>query len=248
MRFYSLFVWVALCAGPTSVSSVVEGPGLRGFENPGNSCWLNSIVQLLLHSELFLLPLTAFEAPLLVYSENRDEVFGVAILNELRQIGENYYGSESIHGRTLGALQEQLALFNAREFSPGLMADANEGLRVILGLLPDALRSAHLPPGLLGEDLFGIEKIFDWCHSPVDSHASVRNSETLFDLGLSVLEGSSLVDLLANETKEERVDRRCAECGCEGTGTLSSRFTKLPPILIVHLKRFNQLGRSSEWR
>ena len=225
--------------------TVQERAGLKGFENVANTCWLNSIVQMLLHSEKFVHALNSVHTPLdlPLFNAGLEKLFGTGILNELAHIKDAYYGGERMY--TLDKLREVMSLVGPNAFSFGIMQDAHEGLRAVLGSLPDALVDADLLPGQLGVDLFGIEKL-SMCEFTVCSD-SVSNTEQLVELGVSIPQvGSLLMELLVDELKSEEVVRKCAECGCEGTGTLSSWITKLPPILIVHLKRFDQFGNKIE--
>lgn len=226
---------------------------MKGLPNAGHTCYLNAALQCLLYS-----------ANMTNYFLSGQDVQDACAKKKLASaLGLAYGELARDYWRRPGESADPTAVREAfvracRGFAPQRQHDAHEAMVCILDRLHDGL--SRLKPGGLGvaqrpevrreawlADLRGacsvVSEVFrGQMEQVVEAEGYASTTYDHFtSLSLAVNDAASLAQCLHRHMADERlpdfvVDGQCAPA------TLRRRFTYLPRILVVHLKRFDGAG------
>ncbi|KAF8351648.1 Usp36 protein, partial [Amanita rubescens] len=222
---------------PTTCS---RGAGLR---NTGNTCFLNSALQCLIHTPPLLRVLIA-------HRENcRIDKALFCMTCRLRLVAVKAHTTSDAF--TPISITERLQTI-AKHMKRGRQEDSHEFLRYAIDALQKSCLAGY-PPKLdpkLAETTW-VHKIFGGrLRSRVTCHDCGYNSDTfdrILDLSLDILRSDSLKDALRKFVAVDHLkgaDKyKCEKC--KKPVIAEKRFTihEAPMVLTVHLKRFSPLGR-----
>lgn len=223
-----------------------------GLANYGNTCYMNSVMQSLIHTPPLAFALltqdldslhgewggksnVAFDAVSAMQSFTRASLLGSKPTNAPRDFNRN------------------LKSF-AKPLRQGRQEDAHEYLRFLLEALQQSCLS-RAPKGLKPDDPVRrttfIQKMFGGkLRSRVTCHACGHNSDTFdpfMDLSLDVRKGiNSLTDafraFVAKDHLTGSEKYKCDKCKRKVDATKQFTIESAPPALTVHLKRFTVFG------
>jgi len=241
--------------------------GVVGLTNLGNTCFMNSIIQCLSFTRLFsgYILRGQHKAELARRSE-----LGGELIEAYAELIATLWSATSPRSIAPRRFKGQVGSLAPR-FVGYAQHDAQEFLRFLLDGLHSELNRVSEPPKYaphppevdrlpLPERLAYHEK---WYRSRDDSavldifggllRSSLRCErcsycshawDPFLDISLEIPRGAqSLSDLLANFTKQERLDGderpACERCKHREGSTKTIAFEKLPEVLVIHLKRFS---------
>lgn len=239
-------------------------PTVAGLRNSGNTCYMNSTMQALLHTA----PLTH-----LLLTQDIEQLkgrFGGLLKRDFDPVEALQSFTQRAMGRTAGgggghgsynavaSPRELLANLKviARTFSQGRQEDAHEWLRLLLealqescltGLPPAKLEKAKRSP--IAETTF-VHKIFGGkLRSRVTCAQCHHNSDTfdpMLDLSLDLRNVTSVQEALQRFTAPDMLSGtekyKCENCSRKVNAEKSFRIETCPHVLTVHLKRFTFTG------
>jgi len=228
-----------------------------GLHNRGNTCYMNSVMQALLHTPPLASALLSQSTPTLlgrygVPHTQKQALKAAHMFNAmgvLKDFFERAYGSSSAISPT--AFINNLRKF-ARPLRPGRQEDAHEYLRLLLEALQHA-STCFAPKDIKPQDpelaTTLVQRIFGGrLRSRVTCHSCRHNSDTydpVMDLSLDVRKGIHSVKqaLEAFTAPEELADKyRCDQCHKSVNATKRFSIEQTPMVLTVHLKRFGIFG------
>ena len=228
-----------------------------GLHNRGNTCYMNSVMQALLHTPPLASALLSQSTPTLLgrYGVPHTQKQALKAANTfnamavLKDFFERAYGSSSAISPT--AFINNLRKF-ARPLRPGRQEDAHEYLRLLLEALQHA-STCFAPKDIKPQDpelaTTLVQRIFGGrLRSRVTCHSCRHNSDTydpVMDLSLDVRKGIHSVKqaLEAFTAPEELADKyRCDQCHKSVNATKRFSIEQTPMVLTVHLKRFGIFG------
>ncbi|XP_078700507.1 uncharacterized protein LOC144927135 [Branchiostoma floridae x Branchiostoma belcheri] len=240
-------------------------PSLQGFSNLGNTCYMNAILQALRGMETFSSDL-----------RNRDVIRTMDDKTLYRNIAVLFqYCNKPTEKQEVGRKQEYLknvktaVSSSAHRFSGYLQHDAHEFLSQCLDQLREDIRKVRTARAKDSQD--DKESLSDSSDDqglpcPVSQNFQfevihtirckncndvVTKQEKFHDLSLTLprkrkdTSPRSLQDLLDQFFLAEDIEYKCGQCGSQES-TVSHQFTKLPRVLILHLKRYNYNHAMSE--
>lgn len=228
-----------------------------GLHNRGNTCYMNSVMQSLLHTPPLATALLTQSAPTLLgrYGVPRTQKQAVKAANsfnaltEMKDFFARAYSGASAVSPT--AFVSNLRKF-ARPLRPGRQEDAHEYLRLLLEALQQActcFAGKDVKPNdpILSTTL--IQRIFGGrLRSRVTCYSCRHNSDTydpMLDLSLDVRKGIHTVKqaLDAFTAAEALADKyQCDHCQRRVEATKRFSIDQAPMVLTVHLKRFGIFG------
>ena len=234
-----------------------QGLRVAGLYNRGNTCYLNSVMQALLHTPPLAAAMLTQSVPTLLgrYGMPRTQkqaLKAASMFNPvaaLKELFERAYSGTSAVAPT--QLVANLRKF-ARPLRPGRQEDAHEYLRLLLESMQQAsvcFAGKDVPPNdpLLATTL--VQQIFGGrLRSRVTCHSCRHHSDTFdpaMDLSLDVRKGISNVKqaLEAFTAPEALADKyQCDSCHARVDATKRFTVDRAPLALTVHLKRFGLLG------
>ncbi|XP_019613868.1 PREDICTED: ubiquitin carboxyl-terminal hydrolase 37-like [Branchiostoma belcheri] len=240
-------------------------PSLQGFSNLGNTCYMNAILQALRGMETFSSDL-----------RNRDVIRTMDDKTLYRNIAVLFqYCNKPTEKQEAGRKQEYLknvktaVSSSAHRFSGYLQHDAHEFLSQCLDQLREDIKKVRTARAKDSQD--DKESLSDSSDDqglpcPVSQNFQfevihtirckncndvVTKQEKFHDLSLTLprkrkdTSPRSLQDLLDQFFLAEDIEYKCGQCGSQES-TVSHQFTKLPRVLILHLKRYNYNHAMSE--
>lgn len=223
-----------------------------GLSNYGNTCYMNSVMQALIHTPPLAFALLTQDLDVL-----HGEWGGKPNANFDAVIAMQNFAKRSVQGtRPTNAPQEfnrNLKLF-AKPLRQGRQEDAHEYLRFLLEALQQSCL-ARAPKALKPDDPIRsttfVQKIFGGkLRSRVTCHNCGHNSDTFdpfMDLSLDMRKGiNSLTDafraFVAKDHLTGSEKYKCDKCKRKVDATKQFTIESAPPALTVHLKRFTVFG------
>uniref|UniRef100_H2Z7G1 USP domain-containing protein n=1 Tax=Ciona savignyi TaxID=51511 RepID=H2Z7G1_CIOSA len=221
-----------------------------GFQNLGNTCYMNSVLQSLLR----IIP---FQRELLrVRNQLRNQLHSDSLLTTMVNL-MNHGGNSKIEKRVLLRKFKRAVSSSASQFHGYAQHDAHEFLRLCLDILQEDV-------GRVNKTMTPTDKVT----CPVASNFSFKikqeiicsnckfitnKEEELLDLPLHLqhrennnkpMDLQNLVDL---SFKREEVEHKCEKCGRD-KANVTRTITKLPRIMMMYLERYsyNQSSDVSE--
>ena len=230
------------------------GPGLF---NHGNTCFLNSALQCLIHTPALaqILANENNEIDDLIRGSNSQR-FSVLIL--LRNIVNNAWQACGQNGPRKSAISAHGLVQNIRcigkHFRPGRQEDSHEFIRLLLDNIHEAIlkmKGVKLSDGKIADTTL-IGRIFGgYLKNELRCFKCDYRSQTFnhfLDLSLDIGKGvGSITDALRTFTKAEKLDKGnewfCEKCKAKVPASKQLVISQPPPVLVVHLKRFNYNGK-----
>ncbi|SOV02495.1 related to ubiquitin carboxyl-terminal hydrolase 36 [Ustilago sp. UG-2017a] len=223
-----------------------------GLSNYGNTCYMNSVMQSLIHT-----PPLAFALLTQDLETLHGEWGGKPNVNFDAVIAMQNFAKRSLQGtRPTNAPQEfnrNLKAF-AKPLRQGRQEDAHEYLRFLLEALQQACLSrapkSLKPDNPIRRTTF-VQKMFGGkLRSRVTCHNCSHNSDTFdpfMDLSLEVRKGiNSLTDAFCAFVAKDHLTGsekyKCDKCKRKVDATKQFTIESSPPALTVHLKRFTAFG------
>ncbi|WFD22350.1 ubiquitinyl hydrolase 1 [Malassezia equina] len=246
-----------LYAPPLAMRVPRQSARVSGLYNRGNTCYLNSVMQALLHTPPLAAAMLTQSVPTLLgrfgMPRTQKQALKAASMfnpvSALKELFERAYGGASAVAPT--QLVANLRKF-ARPLRPGRQEDAHEYLRLLLESMQQVsvcFAGKDVPPNdpLLATTL--VQQIFGGrLRSRVTCHSCRHNSDTYdpsMDLSLDVRKGiHNLKQALEAFTAPEALADKYQCDSCHARVDATKRFTvdRAPLALTVHLKRFGLLG------
>ncbi|XP_078326468.1 ubiquitin carboxyl-terminal hydrolase 37-like isoform X4 [Crassostrea virginica] len=232
---------------------------LSGFSNLGNTCYMNAILQALFHLEPFTRDLVHINRRI-----SRSLPQQSLYQSLVRLHGSRKRIVSDITKRDLLRSVKQAISSSAKRFSGYQQHDAHEFLSQVLDQLKEevakVMKSTPSPNRSPREVTEAVDLInptlqnfeFEVTHTISCSNCQeeVTKAEQFYDLSLEMPRkraGSmpcTLQHALDLFLKKELIEYRCEKCGC-CKAEVSHKFTRLPRVLILHLKRYNYNSGSS---
>ncbi|PWZ03275.1 cysteine proteinase [Testicularia cyperi] len=227
-------------------------PAATGLSNYGNTCYMNSVMQSLVHT-----PSLAFALLTQDLDALHGEWGGKPNANFDAVAAMHNFAKRSLQGsRPTNAPQEfnrNLKAF-AKPLRQGRQEDAHEYLRFLLEAMQQSCL-ARAPKALKPDDPVRrttfVQKIFGGkLRSRVTCHSCGYNSDTFdpfMDLSLDVRKGiNTLADAFRAFVAKDKLTGsekyKCDKCKRKVDATKQFTIETAPPALTIHLKRFTAFG------
>ncbi|XP_064597837.1 ubiquitin carboxyl-terminal hydrolase 37-like [Liolophura sinensis] len=240
-----------------TLSDSKNSSSLQGFSNLGNTCYMNAILQSLFALETFSVDLLLSNRRLL-RSLSKESLYHN--LSKLLSARKKINVADSVRRDLLRNVKTAISS-SAKRFSGYQQHDAHEFLGQVLDQLKEEVvkinKSTPSPnKEASAEELTvtGQEYVnptiqnfeFEVLHTLkcTECGETVTKTEQFNDLSLDLPQRSNadepqtIQDALDLFLREEQLEYTCAECGCKQSQVFHS-FTRLPRVLIVHLKRYS---------
>ncbi|KAM4037122.1 LOW QUALITY PROTEIN: ubiquitin carboxyl-terminal hydrolase 8 [Anomaloglossus baeobatrachus] len=247
------------------------GPALTGLRNLGNTCYMNSILQCLcntphlaeyFHKNCYQADINRFN--LLGHKGEVAEEFG--IIMKALWTGQYKYISPKDFKVTIGKINDQFAGYSQQD-SQELLLFLMDGLHEDLNKADNRKRHkeenndhlndsqaadiAWIKHKQLNESIIValFQGQFKSTVQCLTCHKKSRTFEAFMYLSLPLPSSSkcSLQDCLKSFSKEEKLTDNnrffCSNCKTRRDSMKKIEIWKLPPVLLVHLKRFSYEGR-----
>lgn len=218
----------------SSLASTVPPASFCGLKNQGSTCYINSIIQALFH-------LKDFRKIILSYPVDSAYPFPLALQSLFRDMTKGFVAG--IDGNaTTSHSASTLALTQALSINPHVDEDISEFLGSLFAKLEDFFNSSSLHASKKQlSDLFASQ--LRTTISPLVANAfkpSVSN-DLFMDIKLQVRDTGSIMNSFNEFLKNEelRGENQYQSGSAYHDAVKSSRFTKLAPILIIHLHRIH---------
>jgi ubiquitin carboxyl-terminal hydrolase 12/46 len=198
---------------------------LIGIENKGATCYLNSVIQSLFYTKEF-----------------QDKILeSLPKSNTLLKSMQDLFNSLKTYKKQTGTITINPFIKQVRGlnelFNNDYHHDAHEFLIWALSTLDEELKKEK---NSWIEEIFAGKSITETICLCCES--SSRREELFMDLGLEIMQNSSLVSSLNSFSKSERLRGAdkffCETCNCKQEADRKTLIKQLPKVLICHLKRF----------
>ncbi|TGZ71046.1 hypothetical protein CRM22_002853 [Opisthorchis felineus] len=200
---------------------------LTGLQNQGGTCYLNTLLQTLLHTPEFTYRLFK-----LTHSTKREN------LKKMIQEMLNLFASLITNGGGAISSKPLTDSFGWTEEEVCVHQDIQELNRLLFEQIEIALKGTD-ETNLINDLFRGVQCTRIRCLQC--GRTSERNDE-FQDINLSVMDHDSVEESLAAHTQMERLTGEnqyfCEECRCKVDAIKMTRFEELPPILTLSLSRF----------
>lgn len=252
------------------MKEVKKTTGLSGLSNCGNTCYLNTCLQILSHTEIFNSLLS--KKQIIAKIKNTDDGF---LLNEWIQLKNLLWSEECIvrPNRFVKVIQE---VAKRKQNSTFIGFDQNDTSEFFLFLMDcfhkalsrsvimDVRGTPKTPIDKLARECLNMMKmeyqneysellnciygIVVWQNLKVDGHIITQKPEPFSTLDLPIdikHKNIKLQDLVDKYMEAEEIDDWKDENGKYTKIKRQQRFWSLPSILIVNIKRYDNFGRKS---
>ena len=202
-----------------------------GLKNVGNTCYLNAIIQSLVHTDSLITKLMKMGR-----QKNLNEGFSseLALLAMVLKSGEY---------RRLTPVNFRAQLIKVNNIFNGYQQhDAHEALTCILSNMESELQATENWKELM-KDTFRTEITTKRrCTQCNDQSQSV---EPLPVLQIQIPKEKTCIQECLKEYMEPETlkDKRCLKCNKSMESEVTTKFTKIPDVLVIQLKRFSKEGR-----
>lgn len=224
------------------------GPGLY---NHGNTCYLNSALQCLIHTpalaQIFLNKGGELDGLLKCHQK-------LVVMNQLRSVIVHAWSANDSNKKVISptSIVHNIRLV-ARNFRPGRQEDAHEFIVQLLDKIHESMLKLHniklndkLANTTAISRIFGgaFRNELKCCQCGYKSHTF----NSFMDLSLDITKGiSSVSSAVAAFSKPEVLDRgnewKCEKCNKKVRAVKQMVISKAPNVLMLHLKRFNYNGK-----
>ncbi|XP_070569569.1 ubiquitin carboxyl-terminal hydrolase 37-like isoform X2 [Ptychodera flava] len=233
---------------------------LHGFSNLGNTCYMNAILQALFGLETFATDIMNFE---LIRKNPKQSLYRcLTHLLHVKRIGRSVMPEQ----KDLLKKVKNAISSSAERFSGFLQHDAHEFLNQCLDQLKEDVEKVNKgsrtssPKSENSENIPETEESaentftcpvtlnfeFEVLHVITcdDCDETVTKAERFYDLSLDMPKrkdvsiAKSIQDALDQFFRDEKIEYECNECHGKQS-TVTHKFTKLPRILVLHLKRYS---------
>ncbi|XP_022102981.1 ubiquitin carboxyl-terminal hydrolase 37-like [Acanthaster planci] len=238
---------------PTAVKT--SQVSLQGFSNLGNTCYMNAILQSLFALDRFTMDVLNGSLLHLMQKDSLYKALASLFFAKQRNQSPDRVGT---HLRRV----KQAISSTATRFSGFMQHDAQEFLCQCLDQLKEdweeAKQKTDAPPGDRSPQTEGKESLedphpcpvvqnfeFEVLHSIVCKQCGevVTKEEQFYSLSLDMPRRSSTNPVGSVQTALEQffhaetIEYACSECNCK-QATVTHTFTRLPRVMIIHLKRY----------
>nr|XP_014437108.1 ubiquitin carboxyl-terminal hydrolase 8 [Pelodiscus sinensis] len=239
-----------------------SGPALTGLRNLGNTCYMNSILQCLCNAPLLA---DYFNRNLYQEDINRLNLLGhkgevaeeFGIIMKALWTGQYRYISPKDFKITIGKINDQFSGYSqqdSQELLLFLMDGLHEDLNKVNNVNIDDFKASELAwhkHKQLNESIIValFQGQFKSTVQCLTCHKKSRTFEAFMYLSLPLASTSkcTLQECLRLFSKEEKLTDNnrfyCSHCKMRRDSLKKIEIWKLPPVLLVHLKRFSYDGR-----
>jgi len=229
-------------------------PHKIGFQNRGNTCYLNASLQALLGLPMVVTDATNIKYAMAKLAPKIDSSRLVLPFTSLCLAQTR--GEVARANRRVQDLKSDMELVDT-QFAGNKMQDANEFLCRFMDelkeniehlyeelgdksklVLKDESDTTHTLTNLVDTNfLYEREEQFACCSCGAKSQSRHTDVSFFCDLSQSTLPCVPLQQLVQQSLAPEVREKRCESCGCE-TATTTTRLVRLPKVLVLYLKRY----------
>lgn len=226
--------YVALAAEEVNNNAAVRPLGLKGFINSGSTCYLNSILQAILHTK----PVRSFLGSIKSLSGSKTHS---PMLEALTCVADSVW-SEGTDAVDPQAVIRRLKLIDG--FAPLTQNDVTEAFEHIHNTIVEELRSKVEDVSVTDKYANDFEKLFLFegvrekkCLS---CGSVVLEVEPILFLHVPILQTNPIQDIVDNIRGDghETIEATCDRCRKSTTREIRTTYRSLPEILLIQLKRF----------
>ncbi|CDZ98657.1 multidrug resistance-associated abc transporter [Phaffia rhodozyma] len=230
-------------------------PGSRpigpGFNNVGNTCYLNSVLQCVIHTP-GLGPLLFEHEPAQCPVKRNPKSDGFCVACSLKAVYQYSFLRPNQGSYNPSVITKNLKKI-ARHLRLGRQEDSHEFLRFLVDGLQNAALAPHGEPNKIPAELkytTSVHQLFGGrLRSRVTCHKCHHNSDTFdafLDLSVEVKNCGSVRNAFERFIKPDRLDGnnkyKCEKCKTLVVASKQLTIQSTPKALVVHLKRFTPMG------
>uniref|UniRef100_A0A915MTB6 Ubiquitin carboxyl-terminal hydrolase n=1 Tax=Meloidogyne javanica TaxID=6303 RepID=A0A915MTB6_MELJA len=206
-----------------SIGGTLSIPGLRGLVNLGNTCFMNSIIQTLVHIPMLRDYFLSDQHNCKLCSLTPNSDLNTCLMCELSHIFQEFYGGESLYSPFVPNRMLHLVWTHAKHLSGYEQHDAHEFLISALNIL----------------------------HRHSESLSMKQNPHDCKCIIDRLFTGQLQSDLTCTKCGFVRAENlgtkiKCERCGTYEISTKQLTLRKLPIVACFHLKRFEHVNTSNK--